>query len=173
MLDAILYHSVCGHTKKYALALSERLNVPAYSLKEAKKKLSKGSSVLFMSWICEDQLVRFERLIRYQVVAAIGVGIMPKTLEYTEKIKNESFLYCPFFYLRGGIRRKKLSFFKRLSLRSIANDLSFKLLEKRIQPEEVGVLDAILHDLDYSDISDLNEFLNWYDQKSEQENWIA
>lgn len=79
----------------------------------------------------------------------------------------------PIFYLRGGIRRKKLSFFKRLSLRSIANDLSFKLLEKRIQPEEVDVLDAILHDLDYSDISDLNEFLNWYDQKSEQENWIA
>lgn len=41
MLDAILYHSVCGHTKKYALALSERLNVPAYSLKEAKKKTVK------------------------------------------------------------------------------------------------------------------------------------
>lgn len=42
MLDAILYHSVCGHTKKYALALSERLNVPAYSLKEAKKNCQKA-----------------------------------------------------------------------------------------------------------------------------------
>ena len=38
MIKAIVYKSKTGHTEKYAKMIGEKLNIPYYTLKEAKIK---------------------------------------------------------------------------------------------------------------------------------------
>ena len=42
-MKAIVYTSQTGHTQRYAQMLSERTGVPAWSAKEAKEKLQRGT----------------------------------------------------------------------------------------------------------------------------------
>lgn len=173
MIDCIIYASESGHTKKYALELSTRLSIPAYTLKEAKKKIEKGSTILYMSWILEHKLVGFDKLSRYQVSAAVGVGISPNSVEHIARIKEESFLYCPLFYLRGGINKKKLRWRKRWSLKMISSELSYKVLEQKASNTELEILDAILHNLDYSNMKDLDDIVRWYFKKNPEEGIVS
>ena len=50
-MDAILFTSYTGHTAAYAKALSQKLQIPAYTLKEAGRHLSRGASVIYLGWI--------------------------------------------------------------------------------------------------------------------------
>lgn len=47
MIKAIVYHTNTGHTYTYAQILSKKLNIPFYSLKEAKEKLKKEDPIIF------------------------------------------------------------------------------------------------------------------------------
>lgn len=49
MIKAIVYHTNTGHTYTYAQILSKKLNIPFYSLKEAKEKLKKKTPLFF--WV--------------------------------------------------------------------------------------------------------------------------
>ena len=57
MIKAIIYTSNAGHTKRYAEMSAEKLGIPAYSLKEAKKQVRKKSDVIYMTWIKKGKLV--------------------------------------------------------------------------------------------------------------------
>ena len=41
MIKAIVYNSETGFTKEYAEMLYKKINIPCYTIKEAKKKLNK------------------------------------------------------------------------------------------------------------------------------------
>lgn len=165
-MDAIVYCSASGHAKWYAERLSEIINIPLFTLKQAKRKLKKGSSIYFISWIYENKLMSFEKLGRYKICASIGVGIMPKSIENTENIKRESAIYGPFFYARGGITKKKMKLRRRFNLKMITDDLSFKLLDKRANSAQIEMLDAILKCKNFCDEKNLEEFLLWIDKNT-------
>ena len=48
---AIVCTSNTGHTRQYALLLSEQTGLPVYSLDEANPQLSGGSPVIYLGWI--------------------------------------------------------------------------------------------------------------------------
>ena len=48
---AIVYVSNTAHTERYAKMLADKLSLPLYELKEAKKKLKKGSEIIYMGWL--------------------------------------------------------------------------------------------------------------------------
>ncbi|MDE7105609.1 MAG: flavodoxin domain-containing protein [Anaeroplasmataceae bacterium] len=167
MVDAIVYTSKCGHTYAYAKALSEELNIPFYTLKEAKKKLPKGTSIIYMSWVKENKIVKYGSALKYHIDCVCAVGILPATEERLGVVRDSNQLYAKLFYLPGGIRKKRLNLFQRITLKSIESNLSFKLLDSGLKKEEALALDAILHNLNYTDLNALSSILNLYKKKDD------
>ena len=165
MVEAIVYTSKCGHTYIYAKALSEELNLPFYTRKEAKKYLPKGASIIYMSWVKENIIMKYNSMLKYKIDSVCAVGILPATEERLGMVRVANQLYAKLFYLPGGIRKKRLSLFQRITLKSIENDLSFKLLDSGLKKEEALALDAVLHNLNYIDLSTLEPIIKLYKQK--------
>lgn len=161
MIDAIIYSSKSGHTKEYAFELARKLSLPVYSLKQAKRKLPKKSSIIYMGWINQNKVVGFEQMTMYKVIATIGVGICPKSEEAISRIKLETVLYGPFFYLRGGIRPRKQGLKNRLTLKYIVSELQFKISEGRATYEEKEIVDAVVKRANLINFELLDEIIEW------------
>lgn len=167
-MDAIVYHSKCGHTYRYAKALAMELNIPLYSLREAKKKLPKESPIIFMSWVRENRIVKYSKALRYHLVCVIVVGILPPTEERIGAMIYENQLYARLFYLPGGIRKSRLGLRNRILLKMIESDLSFKLLDNGLKKEEALALEAILHNLDYTNLEELDPIISLYQTQKDE-----
>ena len=167
MAEAIVYTSKCGHTYAYAKALSEELNLPFYTRKEAKKHLPKGASIIYMSWVKENRIVKYNSMLKYHMDCVCAVGILPATLERLGIVRDVNQLYAKLFYLPGGIKKKRLSLLQRITLKSIENDLSFKLLDNGLKKEEALALDAILHNMSYVDLNKLEPIIKLFQKKEE------
>ncbi|MDE7264124.1 MAG: flavodoxin domain-containing protein [Anaeroplasmataceae bacterium] len=167
-MDAIVYHSKCGHTYAYAKALASELNIPVYSLREGKKKLPKGSAIIFMSWVRENRIMKYEKALRYHLVCVVAVGILPPTEERIGAMIYENQLYSRLFYLPGGIRKSRLGLRNRMLLKMIESNLSFKLLDSGLKKEETLALDAILHNLDYVNLKELEPILSLYKTNADE-----
>lgn len=68
VIDAIIYKSNMGHTKKYAEMLSEILNIPAVTTRYAFTKLPKGSKVIFMGWIRGVDYMGYNAFIKKHII---------------------------------------------------------------------------------------------------------
>lgn len=167
MAEAIVYTSKCGHTYIYAKALAEELNIPFYTRREARKKLPKGTHIIYMSWVKENQIVKYNSMLQYHIDCVCATGIMPATEERLGIVKDANQLYAKLFYLPGGIRKKRLNIFQRICLKSIESNLSFKLLDSGLKKEEALALDAILHNLDYTDLNALKPIIDLYKDKDD------
>ena len=167
MVDAIVYTSKCGHTYVYAKALAEELNIPFYTIREAKKKLPKGTNIVFMSWVKENKIMKYDSVLRYHLECVCAVGILPATEERLGIVRDVNQLYARLFYLPGGIKKKRLNLFQRIALKSIESDLSFKLLDNGLKREEALALDAILHDLNYTDLKTITPIIDLYKKKDD------
>lgn len=124
-MKAIIYESNTGFTQKYAKLLSIESDLPAYTIKEAKKELKRGDSVVFLGWIMGGKISGYKKAKRrYNVKCVAGVGMdNPKnqTGEYLAKknrIKN-----IPTYYLQGGFNMARLTgvygFMMRTMLKSL------------------------------------------------------
>ena len=51
MIQAIVYTSNTGSTERYAKMLGHELELPVYSLDEAKKALKGGQEIIYLGWI--------------------------------------------------------------------------------------------------------------------------
>ncbi len=162
MIEAIVYSSKCGHTLAYAKELAGQLNLPYYSLKKAKKYLKRNTSILYMSWIKEDKVIGYDKACYYHIESVAATGIFPNTMETAFRIKEYNQIYGEFFYLPGGINKKRLNLLQRIILKSIENTLSFKLLDNGLTKQEAKALEAILHNLDYSDFNELEPLIEKY-----------
>ncbi len=162
MVEAIVYYSKCGHSLVYAKELSNKLNLPLYTIKKAKKVLPKKSSIIFISWLKEDKIMKYDSVLRFKIDSVCAVGIMANDEEKYINVKQKNQLYSKLFCLSGGINKKQLGFKNKISLKSIENELSFKLLDSGLKKSEARALDAILHNLDYVDLNELNQIINLY-----------
>ena len=61
---AIVYTSNTGFTARYAALLGEETGLPAYSIKEAGKKLSKGASVIYLGWLFATNVKDYDKASR-------------------------------------------------------------------------------------------------------------
>lgn len=168
MIDAIVYTSKCGHTLAYVKELALQLNLPYYSLKKAKRFLKRNTPILYMSWIKEDKIIGYDKACYFHIEVVAATGIFPATEETIFRVKEYNQIYSDFHYLPGGINKKRLNIFQRLSLKSIESNLSFKLLDNGLTKKEAKALDAILHNLDYSDLNALEPLLIKYKEFLEE-----
>lgn len=123
-MKAVIYESNAGSTKRYAEMLSEKLGVPAYSLKEAQKALPKDEEAVFLGWVFANKIQGFSKAQkRWNLVCACAVGINPQSEKYIEILKGSNPTDIPIFYLRGKLDFTKLKWLQRKLLETIRADL--------------------------------------------------
>ena len=97
----IVYTSNTGSTEKYAKMLSHQIIVPAYSIKEADKRVKAGAEIIYMGWIMAGKIKGYTEAARkYNIQAVCGVGMGQtgtQLVEVRTKIKCHRefrFLHC-------------------------------------------------------------------------------
>ncbi len=123
MSKVIVYKSKTGHTERYAKMLSEELDTPCYSYKEA--KVSDNDKVIFLSYIYASKIMGLSKALnKYNIKAIIAVGALAYSKDYVNTLKQTNNIDKPFFYLRGGIDYSKLNFIFRKFLPIIGKDIA-------------------------------------------------
>lgn len=123
MSKVIVYKSKTGHTERYAKMLSEELDIPCYSYKEA--KVSDNDKVIFLSYIYASKIMGLSKALnKYNIKAIIAVGALAYSKDYVNTLKQTNNIDKPFFYLRGGIDYSKLNFIFRKFLPIIGKDIA-------------------------------------------------
>ena len=119
----IVYISKYGFTKRYAEMAAQKFGVQAYTLKEAKKELSKGEPIIFMAGINNNRLNELKKVSkRYDIksVCAVGMSFYRETLPELIRIINGFDEGFPVFYAQGGLDPTKITkierFFVQMSL---------------------------------------------------------
>lgn len=160
MIKAIIYNSNTGHTFRYAGMLSKKLNVPCYSLKEAKKSLKKSDEVVYLSWICACKITKVNKVKNKYNVKGYGViGIYPENAEYIKTVEKSNNLKAPLFYLRGGIDYNKLKGIKRKIVQMVG-----KVLEKE-NPDNQELINIFKNGADFVNEKNLDEIVSYIMKK--------
>ena len=151
MSRVIIYKSKTGHTERYAKMLSEELNIPCYSYKDA--KVSENDEVIFLSYIYASKIMGLSKILKkYNVKVVIAVGALAYSKDYLNTLKDANNIKLPFFYLRGGIDYSKLNFFFRKFLPVIGKDIA---------KDDKDLLNLFKNGGDFVNKDNLKEVLNY------------
>lgn len=170
MIDAIVYASSTGHTRRYAEMLSDILNIPAVTTRTAFTKLPKGSNILFMGWIRARDYMGYDMFLKkHNVRAACAVGAVESgedQLKYLRK-KNRIDESIPMFYLRGGFDIEKTKGADRQMKEALIEKLSKKHTKcknssAQLTPAEKELLGTLLYGGDYVEEDRLADIIGWY-----------
>ncbi len=148
MIDAIVYISNSGYTKKYAEMLSKEIKLKCYSFDESLNHLQKGASVIFLDWFCGGKLVDFKKVKkRYELPCVCGVGIIPPNdkdfKKYEKKYKSKE---GKFFYLRGGFALTKLSGKYHFIMKNVCSKEIFRLeMQEKLNERDAEYLKILKH----------------------------
>jgi len=110
-MDAIVYQSHTGHSKQYAELLGKKINLPVYSLKEAKSKLKANSEIIFFGWLMAGNASGYDKAHkRYNVRGLCAVGMCAETnnKQLNDLEKKYRIAHGDIFYLPGGFEQEKL-----------------------------------------------------------------
>lgn len=125
---AILYTSHTGFTARYAAFLARWSRIPAYDTHDLREHLPKGTSVIYLGWMCAGRIKGLARARRqYDVRAVCAVGMAPEEEETIRRIRKDNQVeVLPFFYLRGGYNHQKVQGVYRLMMAAMG-----KVMEKK------------------------------------------
>ena len=160
-MNAIVYTSETGHTKAYAEILGKKTSLPVYELGEAKKKLPKGSEIVYLGWLFASSIKGYKKAAKlYSVSAVVGVGLCPTGEMLTEVRKAVSLPdTTPLFTMQGGIDHSKLKGINRFMIKMLIKMLS----KKERTPEEDAMLDLIKRGGYYVNEKNTSVFMEWYE----------
>ena len=165
-VDAIVYVSQTGYSKRYAEILAQQSGLPCYALGQAKGTLPRQAAILFIGWLCAGGLKGLKQAARrFQVQAVCAVGIAPPEEKMEAGLRERLGNGRPFFYLRGGYAPERLH-----GVYKIMMDMMIKTLTKGMKkqgtpkPEEQQMLEVFLHGGDYVRPENLAPVLNWLQQ---------
>lgn len=153
-MEAIVYRSNTGHTLEYAKVLSEELDIPYYSVKEAKKILKPNSEIIFLGWVCATKIQGLNKVKNYSVACVGAVGAYPYELEYIESLKKSNHLK-QVFYMRGGINYQKLKGFKKKILELVGKAMA------KDHPEDQEMIKLFQNGANYVKKDNLKEIITY------------
>ena len=61
-MEAIIYTTNTGSAEQYAKILAQETGLPAYSMKEAQKKIRPGADVICLGWIMAGTIKGYSEL---------------------------------------------------------------------------------------------------------------
>lgn len=123
-MDAVIYESNTGFTRRYAQLLAQKLGIPCHCLKDAKKQAAKGADVIYLGWVFANQICGYKKAKkRWNVRAVAACGMNPESEKYTEILTETNKPECPLFYLQGGIDPTALKGLKRKLIKMVCENL--------------------------------------------------
>ena len=164
-MNVIIYTSNTGSTEQYAKLLSRETELPVYSLKDAKKKVSADSDIIYLGWIMAGKVKGYTYAAKhYKVHAVCGVG-MAQTGTQTDVIRKKTAISVdiPIFTLQGNFNLKNLRGIYHLMMEIMVKTAGKGLKTKQNRtPEEDDMLDMMLHDGKRVRVQNLRDILEWY-----------
>lgn len=161
IIDAIVYTSKCGHTKRYAEILGGRIEKPVYSLIDAIKILPKNSRVIYMGWIHASHIQGFKKVkqkFNLQCVCGVGLcdtGTLKNEVRKATEIPND----IPLFTIQGGMERSKLKGLDKMMIAMLAKGLAS---QKEKSEQDRRMAELLSSDTDFvcdENLSEVLEFL--------------
>lgn len=159
-LDAVVYTTHTGHTRRYAEMLGQKLGLPAYSLEEARSRLPRGGEIVYLGWIFASHIQGFSKASkRFSVRAACAVGLCD-TGTLTEEVRKATPVpgEIPLFTLQGGLDRSRLTGVRKLMISMLTKGLAS---QKQRSPQDERMLELLSRDASYVDEENLQGVLEW------------
>lgn len=161
MIEAIVYTSNTGFTKKYADLLSENIGLPVYRLEDS--QVVKGKSVIYMGWLKAGVISGYQKakkMFNLAAVCAVGMAL-PSENYYSELSKKYS--EEKLFYLQGGFDMEKLHGIYKFMMKTMERALKPKLESKEEKtPEDEAMLYMITNGADCVNKDNLKYIIEWY-----------
>ena len=158
---AIVYTSGTGHTRQYALLLSEQIGLPAYSLEEAGSQLFGGSPVIYLGWIHASHVKGYAKAAsRFDLRAICAVGLCD-TGTLTDQVRKATSIPVdiPLFTLQGGIDCSRLKGMDKLMISMLTKGLAS---QKQRSAQDERMLELLSKDENYVSPENLSGVLQWY-----------
>ena len=161
-IKAIVYCSNTGFTEAYARMLSEELDLPVFSEKQAHLHLGSGDSVFFLVWVLGSSIKGLEKARkRYDVEGTASVGLVLTDQSVAEiRKRNKIADDAPFFALHGGLAIEKLHGFYKLVFK-----LGTKALERTSSApadEKMETYKILTEGASFLDRKNLKPIVSWY-----------
>ena len=157
---AIVYVSNTGYTARYAALLSEKLQLPVYSLAEALAQLPKGTPVIYMGWLMAGTVKDYKKAAKFFAVEAlIGVGLgdtgaQDDAARKACKLPTE----VPVFTVQGGMDINKLKGPYKLVIKMLTKAMASK---KDAAPGEARMAKLLQSGGDFVSEKELGPVLAW------------
>lgn len=164
MIKAIVYKSNTGFTKEYAQLLSKEVGIPAYDLKEAKKKVANNEEIMYMGWVMAGTIKSFKKAVKkYSIKGVCAVGMsMPIEEQNTDIIQKNNLNKDEFFYLQGGFDMEKLTGIYKFMMKSMQATIQKGLEEKENKTEQdLQTLEMMKGRVNYVSIENLKEVIEF------------
>ena len=169
-MNAIVYTTNTGSTKRYAELLARETGLPAYSMAEAECSVPTGAEIIYLGWIMAGSVKGYAAAKRWSVRAVCAVG-MGRTGTQTDSVRKKSAIPAsiPVFTLQGNFDVKKLRGVYRLMMELMVKTAGKSLAAKPGRtPEEDDMLDMMLHGGQRVGIENLRAVLDWYGAQKER-----
>ena len=169
-MNAIVYTTNTGSTKRYAELLARETGLPAYSMAEAERSVPTGAEIIYLGWIMAGSVKGYAAAKRWSVRAVCAVG-MGQTGTQTDSVRKKSAIPAsiPVFTLQGNFDVKKLRGVYRLMMELMVKTAGKSLAAKPGRtPEEDDMLDMMLHGGQRVSIENLRAVLDWYGAQKER-----
>ena len=165
-MDAIVYTSNTGSTKRYAELLSQMIGLPAFALGDAKDKLSANAGIIYLGWIMASSVKGYSAAAkRYKIHAVCGVG-MGQTGTQLKEVREKNHIPedTALFTLQGNFDVKKLHGVYRMMMDIMVKTVG-KALENKADrtEEEDDMLDMMLTGSERVKAENLSALLKWYE----------
>ena len=161
---AIVYTSGTGHTRQYAMLLSEQTRLPVYSLDEANGQLSGGSPVIYLGWVHASHVKGYAKAAgRFSLCAVCAVGLCD-TGTLTSEIRKATSIPegVPLFTLQGGMDRSRLRGMDKLMISMLTKGLAS---QKQRSAQDDRMLELLSKDASYVGTENLAQVLQWFKER--------
>ena len=164
-MRAIIYTSNTGSTAKYANMLSQKIEIPAYSMEEAKQRVKPEAEVIYLGWIMAGKIKGYKNAVKkYKVRAVCGVGMGQTGTQLVEvRTKNKIPQSIPLFTLQGTFDIKKLHGMYKMMMNVMVKTVGKALADKTDRtPEDDDMLDMMMNGSERVKTENLRYIINWY-----------
>lgn len=167
-MKAIVYTSATGHTAEYAKILGEKTGLPAYSLREAGKRLSRGTEIIYLGWIFANNVKGYKKAAKkYSVSAVCAVGLCDTGTLLAEVRKASAIPdETPLFTMQGGMDKGKLRGIDKLMIGMLEKGLS---AQKERSEQDERMLYLLTHGENYVNEKNTASFMEWYRRQIRKE----
>ena len=164
-MKVIVYTSNTGHTAEYSKMLGAKIGLPVYSLKEAAKKLQKGTEIIYLGWLFANNIKGYKKATKkYKISAICAVGLCDTGTAVAEVRKANSISEeTPLFTMQGGMDKTKLRGINKFMINMLTKGLSSK---KEQTENDERMLELLTHDKNYVSEENITAFMKWFNEQT-------